>query len=95
VRKGATFREAHTAVGTLVRESESTGLEIQALPFSSFTAAHPGFAEDVVDALSATQSVVQREVEGGTGPVAGHVQLDAARAALLPPPIPRSSNAAG
>ena len=95
VRKGATFREAHGAVGRLVRESESTGVEMHVLPFASFTAAHALFAQDVADALSPAQSVLQREVEGGTGPAAVRAQLEAARAALVPPPTPRSSNAAG
>ncbi len=94
VRKGATFREAHGAVGSLVRESERRGVELQALPFSAFTAAHAAFAEDVFDALDVTRSVAQREVEGGTGPSAVRAQLEAARAVLLPPPTPRSSNVA-
>jgi argininosuccinate lyase len=93
VRKGATFREAHGAVGRLVRESETTGREMQELPFSSFAAAHPRFSEDVLDALSAERSVVQREVEGGTGPAAVRAQIEAAQAALAPPPTPRSTNA--
>jgi argininosuccinate lyase len=93
VRKGATFREAHGAVGRLVRESEQTNQEMQALPFASFAAAHPRFADDVYESLSATRSVMQREVEGGTGPAAVRAQLDAARLALLPPITPRSSNA--
>ena len=95
VRKGATFRDAHGAVGRLVRESESTGVEMHALPVASFTAAHALFADDVADALSPAQSVLQREVEGGTGPAAVRAQLEAARVALVPPPTPRSSNAAG
>ena len=94
VRHGATFREAHGAVGTLVRESETKGVEMQSLPYASFVAAHPRFAEDVFDALSASRSVAQREVEGGTGPAAVKTQLEAARTALLPPPTPRSSNVA-
>jgi argininosuccinate lyase len=94
VRRGATFREAHKAVGALVRESETSGVELHALPFASFSAAHPRFAEDVVEALGAARSVAQREVEGGTGPEAVRAQLEAARTALLPPPTPRSSNAA-
>src|SRR3982750_980761 len=85
VRKGATFREAHGAVGKLVRESESTGVEMQALPMTSFTAAHLLFAEDVSDALSPAKSVAQRDVEGGTGPSAVRAQIEAARVALLPP----------
>jgi argininosuccinate lyase len=94
VRKGATFREAHGAVGKLVRESERRGVEMQALPFASFTAAHGRFEQDVYETLGAARSVAQREVEGGTGPAAVRAQLDAARAALLPPPTPRSSNVA-
>ena len=95
VRKGATFREAHGAVGRLVRESEASGVEMQALPFASFSAAHARFDADVIDALSATRSVAHREVEGGTGPAAVRAQLDAARLALDPPPTPRSTNAVG
>jgi len=93
VRKGATFREAHGAVGKLVRESESTGVEMQALPAASFAAAHRLFADDVSEALSPAQSVAHREVEGGTGPAAVRAQIEAARIALLPPPTPRSTNA--
>jgi argininosuccinate lyase len=94
VRKGATFREAHGAVGKLVRESERRGVELQSLPFDSFSSAHARFERDVYDALGASRSIAQREVEGGTGPAAVRAQLDAARTSLLPPPTPRSSNAA-
>lgn len=93
VRRGSTFREAHGAVGALIRESEATGVDLQALPMASFRTANARFADDVMDALSASQSVRHRDVEGGTGPEAVHAQLEAARAALLPPPAPRSTNA--
>ena len=92
VRKGTTFREAHSAVGKLVRESEVSGLEMHDLPKASFAAAHASFGDDVIDALSAAKSVLHREVEGGSGPKAVRAQLEAARAALIPPPMPRSSN---
>jgi argininosuccinate lyase len=94
VRQGASFREAHGAVGSLVREAERRGVEMQALPLSTFASAHPKFGEDVFEALDVSRSVAQREVDGGTGPVAVRAQLDAARSALLPPPTPRSSNVA-
>jgi len=94
VRRGATFREAHGAVGSLVREGEERGVELTALPFSSFSRAHARFGEDVYDALSAANSVTHREVDGGTGPAVVRAQLEAARTALLPPPTPRSTNAA-
>jgi len=95
VRKGATFREAHGAVGRLVREGETSGRELRDLPFTSFTAAHALFTEDVVDALSPERSVAQRDVEGGTGPAAVRAQLEQARTALLPPPTPRSNSVVG
>jgi argininosuccinate lyase len=85
VRKGVTFREAHAAVGSLIRTAESAGVELHELPLDSFTAAHAAFRADVVDALSPERSVERRNVEGGTGPEAVRHQLEAARAALAPP----------
>jgi argininosuccinate lyase len=82
VRKGATFREAHGAVGRLVRMCEERGSELHTLPLSELANVHPAFEEDVFDALSAYRSVEHREVEGGTGPAAVRSQLEAAQRAL-------------
>jgi argininosuccinate lyase len=82
VRRGATFREAHSAVGKLVRQCEEQKIELTALPKSAFSDAHTLFGEDVMEALSAQQSVLQREVDGGTGPRAVRAQLEAAQTAL-------------
>ena len=82
VRKGATFREAHGAVGQLVRASELARCEMHLLPLSAFTDVHALFGQDVFDALSAHQSVEQREIQGGTGPRAVRAQLEAAQRAL-------------
>ena len=82
VRKGATFREAHGAVGQLVRSCEEHGAELHTLPFAEFAAAHSLFENDVFDALSAYRSVEHREVEGGTGPAAVRAQIEAAQRAL-------------
>jgi argininosuccinate lyase len=82
VRRGATFREAHAAVGGLIRRAESEQCDLNELPAAAFQDAHPLFAEDVGDALTSTHSLSQREVEGGTGPDAVREQLDAARAAV-------------
>jgi argininosuccinate lyase len=84
VEKGATFREAHAAVGTLIRESERDGIELDALPRKSFTAAHPLFGEDVLDWLEPARSVARRDVPGGTGPAAVSAQLRSARETLWP-----------
>ena len=84
VEKGATFREAHAAIGSLIRESERDGCELDALPLSSFKAAHRLFGDDVLDWLEPTMSVARREVPGGTGPAAVAAQIQAARESLRP-----------
>jgi len=84
VGKGSTFRDAHEAVGSLIREAETKSCELTALPRESFGAAHPMFGDDVMDWLDPAQSVSRREVPGGTGPDAVRVQLDAAIAAIRP-----------
>ena len=89
VRKGATFREAHGAVGSLVRQAEERGCELGALPESAFTSAHPFFGADTREMLSPDASVALREIEGGTGPNAVRAQLARARELLRgPKPTP-------
>ena len=83
VTKGASFRDAHAAVGALVRPSEVSGIELHALPLKTFTSAHASFGPDVFDALSAANSVERREAEGGTGPEAVRAQILSARKTLL------------
>ena len=84
VEQGISFREAHKAVGALVRECEATGLELHALPRTAFAAAHRAFGDDVYEALSPERSLARREVEGGTGPNAVRAQIEQARSALAP-----------
>ncbi len=82
VDRGVAFRDAHTAVGKLVREAESAGIELDALPLSSFSSAHAAFGSDVLDALKPERSIARRNLPGGTGPDAVREQLAAAVAAL-------------
>jgi argininosuccinate lyase len=84
VRKGASFREAHGAVGSLVRAAEEAGIEMDALPAERFTSAHALFGDDARDALSADASIAIREVAGGTGPRAVETQIKEARRSLEP-----------
>ncbi|MFL5481570.1 MAG: argininosuccinate lyase [Gemmatimonadaceae bacterium] len=84
VEKGATFREAHSAIGSLIRDSEREGCELDALPLAAFKAAHRLFGDDVLDWLEPTMSVSRREVPGATGPASVAAQLQAARDALRP-----------
>lgn len=80
VRKQVSFREAHGAVGRLVREAEEAGIEMTELPLSSFAAAHPAFLPDVLDELLPATSLSHRNISGGTGPESVSSQLRAARA---------------
>jgi argininosuccinate lyase len=82
VRKRVTFREAHAAVGRLVREAEETGVELSRLPASSFARAHGQFGPDALSELSPEHSMRNREIPGGTGPGAVERQLIEARNAL-------------
>lgn len=82
VRKRVSFREAHAAVGQLVREAEQQRCELTALPMASFRAAHVAFEDDVLLELTAVTSIAHREIEGGTGFASVRRQLDAARTRL-------------
>ena len=85
VERGVSFRDAHKAVGSLVRRTEETGLELHTLPRHAFTEAHAAFGDDVFEALSPRRSLERREVEGGTGPNAVRTQIELAKVALMPP----------
>ena len=82
VRRGATFREAHAAVGRLVRLSEQSGQDLSALPVETYQAQHKLFGPDVKSALSPAASVAAREIDGGTGPTAVKKQLKLAGESL-------------
>ncbi|MDB4869257.1 MAG: Argininosuccinate lyase [Gemmatimonadales bacterium] len=84
VEKGATFREAHGAIGGLIRESEKEGCDLDGLPLSSFKAAHSLFGDDALDWLEPSRSVARRDLPGGTGADAVKAQLRSAREALWP-----------
>ncbi len=82
VGKGATFRDAHEAVGSLIRQAETEGCELTALPLTSFSSKNALFGDDVMNALDPAQSVARRGVPGGTGPEAVKNQIEAATRAL-------------
>jgi len=87
VKKGATFREAHGAVGSLVRQAEEAGIEMTELPAEAFMQAHALFGADARDALGAEASLAARNIAGGTGPEAVRAQLAQAAAALAAPAL--------
>jgi argininosuccinate lyase len=83
VRRGVPFREAHGAVGRLLRAAEQQGASLASLPPLAWIAAHPSFGEPSLPEVSASMSVEARGVEGGTGRGAVARQLAAARQAML------------
>lgn len=82
VKRGATFREAHGAVGTLVRKAEEAEIEMTELPLEAFQSAHPLFGTDCIGSLTAEASLAERNIDGGTGPEAVARQIVQARGAL-------------
>ncbi|MEW5918954.1 MAG: lyase family protein, partial [Gemmatimonadota bacterium] len=85
VEKGSTFRDAHRAVGELVRDAEAAGADLRTLPQRAFAAAHSAFDDDARGALSPEASVRRRDVDGGTGPNALRAQIAQAHASLVEP----------
>jgi argininosuccinate lyase len=82
VRRGLSFREAHHAVGALVRQAEAAGVELDALPQSAFTDANPLLTPSARRELDPLRSLANREIPGGTGPLAVADQIRAANVAL-------------
>lgn len=82
VRRGVPFREAHGAVGRLLRLAEQHGVTLQDLPADAWTAAHPAFGKGSIPRPTAQLSVEARQAIGGTGRTAVLEQIAHAQAAL-------------
>ncbi|MCC7136999.1 MAG: argininosuccinate lyase [Planctomycetes bacterium] len=67
-KRGVPFREAHRAVGALVRAAEERHVALEALPLDVFRAAHPCFDRTVYRALTPEAAVAARTAVGGTAP---------------------------
>ena len=78
VREGVPFREAHSAVGRLVRAAEALGCPLSALPREVFVEVSREFASADLDSLfSAKASIEARASEGGTSPASVRTQIAA------------------
>ncbi|HMO59139.1 MAG TPA: argininosuccinate lyase [Roseiflexaceae bacterium] len=82
VERGVPFREAHRAVGALVRAAEARGSSIATLPAAVYREIHPAFGDDIADVYDLDRSAAARHVIGATAPVAVRAQIAAAHAAL-------------
>ena len=79
VQQGLPFREAHHVVGGLVREAETGGIELSALPASVLEAAHPSLSDPVVRRVFDPREAIERR-SGFGGPARVRV-LEAIQAA--------------
>ena len=76
--RGVPFRDAHAAVGRLVRLAEDRGVDLADLDESDFAEADERLSGDVRDRLELQRAVASRTSLGGTAP--GRVLEEAARA---------------
>lgn len=67
VRKGVPFRQAHAAVGKIVRDCVDKGKSVSGLPLSALKSFHGRFGKDVYRIFSWENALAKREIEGGTG----------------------------
>jgi argininosuccinate lyase len=82
VRKGLPFRDAHEVVARAVREAETRGVELAALPLADLSRYSPLVDTDVFDVLTLEGSVASRDHPGGTAPRRVREAAAAARAAI-------------
>ena len=73
------FREAHRAVGRLVRRCEELGISLEEVPKDELAAAHPALGELPRDLLTPEGSVANKRSHGSTSPGSVERQLEAAR----------------
>ncbi len=82
VREGMPFREAHHAVGGLVRRAEELGGELEELPAATLAAVHPSRGTPAGrEVLDPTRAVERRDLFGGPARARVEAALAAARRA--------------
>jgi len=82
VRRGLPFREAHHAVGRLLRQAEQRACALSELPPRVWEEAHPLFLQPTLPQVSGLASVEARRAQGGSARAAVEAQLAEARQAL-------------
>jgi argininosuccinate lyase len=78
-KRGVPFREAHRAVGRLVRRCEEIGISLEEVPREELAAAHPALSELPPELLTPRGSVANKRSPGSTSPGSVERQLEAAR----------------
>ena len=77
--RGVPFREAHRAVGGLVRRCEELGVRLEEVPVEQLVAAHPVLAGLPRELLTPRGSVAIKKSPGSTSPESVEAQLGTAR----------------
>jgi argininosuccinate lyase len=77
--QGVPFREAHHAVGRLVRRCEELGVSLEDVPPEELAAAHPALAEVPTGLLTPRGSVQNKRSAGSTSPDSVGEQLGRAK----------------
>ena len=80
--RGVPFREAHRAVGELVRRCEEAGSSLEDLPAEELSAVHPTLADLPRELLTPVGSVANKKSPGSTSPGSVEEQLRKARELL-------------
>jgi argininosuccinate lyase len=68
VRKGVPFRQAHDAIGKVLRAAEQSGKSWLDLPLATLQEISPAFAPDFSDGLNIASALATKKVPGGTAP---------------------------
>ncbi len=77
--RGVPFREAHRAVGRLVRRCEELEVPLEEVPRGELAAAHPELADLPEELLTPQGSVANKRSPGSTSPESLELQLETAR----------------
>lgn len=75
VRKGLPFRQAHHAIGAVVRYASSSGLKFSQIPLDKLQEISPLFDTDVSAIFDFDAAVARRAAPGGTAPEAVRQQI--------------------
>ena len=78
-RKGMPFRQAHHAVGEVVRLAGDEQIDLSEIALPKLQEISPLFSQDVEMVFDFAQSVAQRKVFGGTAPTAVREQIALAK----------------
>ena len=80
--RGVPFREAHRAVGQLVRRCEELGVSLEDVPREEMVSSHPMLADLSRELLTPEGSVANKKSPGSTSPASVEEQLEKARTFL-------------